>query len=326
MMKQENQAVVSVIIPVYNICDYIQKCVKSVLEQSYEKLDVILIDDGSSDGSGQICDLLAQKDSRIRVFHQDNGGLSAARNVGINEAKGDYLVFVDGDDWIDEDMIELLLKYSICEDADIVECSYRNIYNDRIEEETANTGEIVVGDGQYAMRCQLRWKYFKAIACNKLYKVQLFQGGKRFPSGRYHEDEFFTHKVFCDAHKLVYIDLSKYNYVREREGSITGVVTSKIIDRCYAFRERIDFVEEKELYDLVDDVRRVYCYVLFECMFRCYQAGIKDQKVMDYLQFLADEKELVLSWDIDEEYKQMYRLLCESYDAFAESYQINPIR
>lgn len=309
---------VSVIVPVYNVEQYIYKCVRSIQKQTWSNIEILLIDDGSTDLSGVLCDRYARRDQRIRVIHKENGGLSDARNHGLDLAKGEYFVFVDSDDWVDEDMVEILLKTAVRENADVVECSYRNVFKDRVEEETACSGELVTGDGIYAMFCQLRWRYFKSVAWNKLYHRKLFADGKRYPKGRYHEDEFLTHQIFYEAGKLVYIDVSKYNYVREREGSITGKLSSNILDGCYALRERVDFAEQKELGDLTDDIKDIYCYILFDRISRCRKEHIMDDRMIQLQDLIRKEKEQVLSWNLTEENKKLYTILCDSFDLFAE--------
>ncbi len=314
---------VSVIVPVYNVEPYIDKCVRSIQKQTWQNLEILLIDDGSADRSGILCDRYARKDPRIRVIHKENGGLSDARNCGIDLANGEYFLFVDSDDWIDEDMVELLLKLAVREQAEVAECSYRSIYQDHVEEETACSGELITADGVYAMFCQLRWRYFKSVAWNKLYHRKLFADGKRYPKGRYHEDEFLTHQIFYAAEKLVYLDVSKYNYVREREGSITGQLSSKILDGCYALRERVAFAEEKKLGELTDDIKNIYCYILFDRIYRCRKASIMDARMEQLLDMVRKEKEQALSWNLTEENKKLYSILCDSCELFAASYQ-NP--
>ena len=120
-------ATISIIVPVYNVEKYLERCVKSIQNQTYSDLEIILVDDGSPDSSGALCDQYAKEDKRIKVIHKKNGGLSEARNYGIEAATGSYIMFIDSDDWIDLDMAEMLCKLSNKYDADIVECSWRNI-------------------------------------------------------------------------------------------------------------------------------------------------------------------------------------------------------
>lgn len=313
---------VSVIVPIYNVEEYLVRCVKSIQNQTLRDIEIILVDDGATDRSGYMCDEMARYDERIKVIHKKNGGLSDARNAGIDVAKGDFVFFVDSDDWIDEDTLELLYKIAIDENADIVECSYRNVFIDYVDNETANTGEMIIGDSVFALKGQMSWKYFKSVAWNKLYHKKIFEDGKRYPVGRYHEDEFFTHKAFCSADKLVYIDSAKYNYVRERKGSITNKVTSKILDGCYAIRERIDYLREKQMpEEILPIVQNGYCWILFDRLYRCYKEDIQDDKMNKLIEDLKKDKEEVLSWNIAEEYKKRYKIFCDSYELFVETYE-----
>lgn len=233
--------VISVIVPIYNVEKYLVRCLQSIIKQTYQNLEIILVDDGSTDTSGKLCDKFAEKDSRIIVIHKKNGGLSDARNVGIDKSSGSYLVFVDSDDWIDPDMISILYNVAQKNNSDIIECSYRNIYKDHILEETNCNAEIINGDYVTALEGMLDWRYFKPVAWNKLYKRNVIKD-IRYPVGRLHEDEFTTYKYFYNAKKVSYIDVSKYNYDRTREDSITGRgFSEKNLDACWAFRERVDF-------------------------------------------------------------------------------------
>lgn len=318
----EKQPVISVIVPVYNVQDYIGKCVKSIQKQTYGHLEILLVDDGSTDLSGMLCDKMQKLDERIQVIHKENGGLSSARNAGIDQARGDFLFFVDSDDWIDPDTLEILIRIAEREDADIVECSYRNVYEDHVEEETANTGEMVIGDAAFAMQCQLDWRYFKSIACNKLYRNCIFEDGKRYPIGRFHEDEFFTHQTFWAAKKLVYIDLSKYNYFRKRIGSITNHISSGLLDGCYALRERVDFAVERNMDEqLIQNIQNVYCYIVFDRLYKLAKAKVKDSRVEQMLLFLNNDKPKVLSWNIAQQYEVLYKILCESYEKFLAEWE-----
>lgn len=271
---------ISVIVPVYKVEDYLERCVCSICRQTYENLEIILVDDGSPDACGRMCDSFAAIDSRIKVIHKINGGLSDARNAGIEALTGESVVFVDSDDWLDPDMIELLHRMKQEYKADIVECSYRNIYKDRIEEETTCSAEIVEGDSQFALEGMLDWRYFKPIAWNKLYNRQSL-GNVRFPKGKLHEDEFTTYQYFWNAEKLVYVDVSKYNYDRTRDDSITGgQFRENNLDACWAFRERVDFFYKNQVKaELQRKMNNIYCWYVLECLYKCYKHKIHGDKV-----------------------------------------------
>lgn len=310
---------ISIIVPVYNVQKYLPRCLDSILSQTFQDLEILLIDDGSTDQSGELCEDYAKKDNRIRVIHKLNGGLSDARNAGIDIANGEYIAFVDSDDWIDSDYCELLYDTAIKNKAMIAECSYRCVYKDKIAEETDNTGEVIIGDEIFALTGELEWRYFKPVAWNKLYHSSIFKDGKRYPVGKYHEDEFFTHQAFFSAKKLVYVDKSKYNYECGRSDSITGCVTEKVLDSCYAWRERVDFMIENNLpQELICKMQEAYVWLLGDRIGRCYDNGIVGKKTDELIRFIQKEIKTVLSWSICDYSKKQYLVLCESIWLYME--------
>ncbi len=309
---------ISIVVPVYNTEKELERCVDSLRAQTLENIEIILVDDGSKDSSGKICDEYAQRDRRIKVIHKANGGLSDARNCGINTACGTFIMFVDSDDWIDADMCETLYHVALQEKAEIVECSYRNIYPDHVEEETENTGKIITGNSTFALLKQLEWKYFKSVAWNKLYFRDIFSDGKRYPKGRFHEDEFFTHQAFYSATTLAYVDVSKYNYWHGRSNSITGSINENILDSCYALRSRVDFVVGNNIKEVEKPVKEMYCWMLFDRLYKCHKSGAEGTKLKQILIDIQKDKENVLSWDISEDYKREYKILLQSYDDFCK--------
>lgn len=215
----ENFPLISIIVPIYNVEKYLAKCVQSILHQSYDNLEIILIDDGSTDTSPIICDQLSARDNRILVVHQANGGLSSARNAGLDRATGDYIGFVDSDDWIEEDMYMTLLTAAKEYNADIAICTH---FVDK-EKETIpvnNTGEHKIYSREEALKELFKDKLIKNYAWNKLYKKELFTN-IRFPIGRFFEDIAVIYKLFNQASKVVLICESKYHYLL-RHDSIIG--------------------------------------------------------------------------------------------------------
>ncbi|MDD3142301.1 MAG: glycosyltransferase [Lachnospiraceae bacterium] len=236
----------SVIVAVYNIETYLEKCVRSIINQTYKKLEIILVDDGSTDHSGEICDLLAKEDSRIRVIHKKNGGLSDARNAGIEIATGEFIAFVDGDDWIDSDMYESMLYELKKYHADVVICSFRKIYNDKIVDES--TGKVFCYEGKEALRrvlSEVDSVRIQNAVWNKVCR-KAFLGEQRFPKGKWYEDVVFTTKFIARASRCIYLDSSKYNYVMDRKGSIMNVGFSQRIltDLIPAYLEKAAFLKE----------------------------------------------------------------------------------
>lgn len=293
---------ISVIVPIYNVERYLERCVESIQKQTYQNLEIILVDDGSPDSSGEMCDSFSKTDERIKVIHKANGGLSDARNAGIEQASGEYLAFVDSDDWLDLDMLEILHTACAEYNADIAECSYRNLYADCVKEETSCSGEIVTGDAIFALEGMLDWRYFKPNAWNKIYKRCVI-GDIRYPKGRIHEDEFTTYKYFYNAEKLVYVDISKYNYDRRRVDSITGEKFREAnLDSCWAFRERMDFFEEHGISSLERKMNDIYCWQVLELLYKCYKNDIRGQKVNRLIEQMTQDIPYLKMHDVNPEY------------------------
>ena len=205
---------ISVIVPVFNVAGYLPQCVDSILSQDYGNLEVILIDDGSTDGSGEICDRYAALDSRVRAIHQKNGGAAAAKNAGLRLATGEYLAFADSDDYLEPGAYGFLMKILLENGADAVQGSFREVYRNRAEEQRIS--EEILEGYDYLLRfpkdfsCALLW--------NKLYRRALFDG-VFFEEGHKIDDEYFTYQGFLQPRKVVRMDRVVYNY-RKRASSV----------------------------------------------------------------------------------------------------------
>lgn len=242
------EELISVIVPVYKVEKYLRKCLDSVCGQTWNKLEIILVDDGSPDGCGAICDEYAEKDSRVKVIHKENGGLSDARNAGLEAAAGRYIGFVDSDDYIKPEMYESMLHKMKNEDVDLVVCGVLNVDEQgnvltgkqmpMPEKDMRMTGEEALG--QLAGRNLICF----GTAVNRLYKAELFQG-IRFPVGRLHEDDFVAHRILGKCGKVYFLGESLYYYV-QRPGSITMEVFSlKRLDGVDAWLDRAQYALEK---------------------------------------------------------------------------------
>lgn len=217
------EKLVSVIVPVYNVEDYIENCLASISAQSYRYLDIIIVNDGATDHSLSICERFVQADERMRLITQSNQGLSAARNTGLDHARGSYICFVDSDDFVHPDYVHTLLELLIAYDADIVQCAYTRFGTaSDIRVDDAAMPEITVYDRDIFLESLYNKQFYPAniISWNKLYKKELWTS-VRFPSGRLHEDEFTTPETMLKADKIVLTTQPLYYYL-QREGSITS--------------------------------------------------------------------------------------------------------
>lgn len=216
---------ISVIVPIYKVEPYLQKCIDSILAQTYHHLEIILVDDGSPDCCGSICDEYARRDSRVIVIHKQNGGLSDARNAGLLRASGDYIGFVDSDDWIETDMFETLLDLSIRNDADITICGTYRVVCDAVAlpPYSLETSDTSVYEEQDAVIKLCEDQDIHSHVWNKLFRRKLFNT-IHFPIGQFFEDIFIMHELFGQANRVVFSREPKYYYL-ERTGSIVGSIS-----------------------------------------------------------------------------------------------------
>lgn len=238
---------ISVIVPIYNVENYLEDCINSILNQSYKELEIILVDDGSPDSCGKICDKYAEKDSRITVIHKKNGGLSDARNTGINVANGEYLSFVDSDDLLHKDFYLTLFNMLIDNNADISSCNFLKFTGEKISDKSIKNPIIKTISNIDALNDLYTDKYVNYIvACNKLYKATLFKDLK-FPVGKIHEDEFTTPKVLFKANKIAVTEEELY-YYRQTPNSITNSQFNiNNLDFLEAINNRLSFINENKL-------------------------------------------------------------------------------
>lgn len=224
---------ISVIIPVYNCEKYLPDCLESVLAQSFTELEIIVIDDGSTDKSGKICDEYAKKDARIQVIHQANRGVSASRNTGIEHMTGDLVSFIDADDTLDPDMYEFLYLLMNRYGADIVHCGYRHVVGEEIRL-VHDTRKVVVQNQEEALQCLIGAKLFVGSLWNKLYKAELVKNLTFDENLKINEDILFNFLLFSKAKKTVFADYAKYNYIAHLDSSACFVTPDlkKSLDSC----------------------------------------------------------------------------------------------
>lgn len=250
-MIEHNNKLISIVVAVYNVEKYISACIDSLLAQNYANVEIILVDDGSTDHSGEICDSYSKRDKRIKVIHKENGGLSSARNVGIEMANGSLIGFVDGDDTVEKEMYEQLYTNMISTNSDISICGRYYVYEDgekviRYKEKP----EMKVMNSKEAIAEMNSFSSFDMAAWDKLYKTSLFNS-IRFPVGKLSEDYFIMYKLFLSSDKICYTPKPLYNYM-QRQNSISHTKNINF-DFIEAAKEQMIGVEEKypELKDIL---------------------------------------------------------------------------
>ncbi len=244
---------ISVVVPVYKVEAYLDKCVGSVAGQTYRDLEIILVDDGSPDSCPAMCDAWAEKDDRIRVIHKPNGGLSDARNAGMAAARGEFIAFVDSDDWIAPEMLERLLLAMERDDSDIAACAVEMVWEDGTPSRLLTVRENCVLNRQEAQRTLLKEKLLKQPVWYKLYRRETIEG-VLFEVGKYHEDVFWSYQAVGNARRVSLIDYVGYYYL-QRGGSIMGESYSlKRLDALEAVERRYDYFT-RQFPDLAAEAR-----------------------------------------------------------------------
>lgn len=247
---------VSIVVPVYNAEKYLTKCVSSILAQTYRDLEIILVDDGSTDSSGEICDSFAQSDKRIRTLHKENGGVSSARNMAIDIAMGDFIVFVDSDDYIHPEYVEYLLSLCIENQCKEAQVSYRYVHDD------------FGGQNSGGIHVEKKWSFvdlffspsrnYRAIVCGKIFSSDLFDH-YRFPTGRIYEDEEAAFYLSYYAQNIIVSDRPMYFYRMSENSIMRNSQKSINWDFLYNYKGIISFLENKGERILLDGVRKELC-------------------------------------------------------------------
>ena len=258
---------ISVIVPIYNVEKYLPRCVDSLLTQTFRDFELILVEDGSPDNCAAICDNYAKSDPRIRVIHKTNGGLSDARNAGLRVSKGEYISFIDSDDWVAPDFLEHMMELLNNEHADICECRVSKKY----EEIESSSGTVQDSKSEYSSEDAVIWHYsaeealreliqdgvFRQHVWNKLYSRNCIEGVD-FPVGKMNEDEFWTFQVFGNAKKLIKTDRILYYYFQRTDSIMGNAFSLKRLDALDGKLNRQVFIEKQ--FPSLSDVARLNLY------------------------------------------------------------------
>lgn len=229
------QFLVSIVVPVYNVSAFLDRCVQSIVNQNYTNLEIILVDDGSTDQSGDKCDQWGKKDSRIVIYHKENGGLSDARNFGIKKSSGQYIAFIDSDDYVLPNYVEMLVSILIDKEADISITDFFVTRNKEYMGKETRFLKTYIYNAKDAIEVMCYQKYFGPSACGKLYRRECFEN-IQFPVGTLYEDIAVMYKIFAMAKKIVYSPIKTYAYYK-RSGSI--------VNGCFSVK-KMNYVEHTE--------------------------------------------------------------------------------
>lgn len=264
------QQLISVIIPIYKVEDYLSRCVDSIINQTYKNLEIILVDDASPDNCPAICDEYAKKDSRVKVIHKKNGGLSDARNAGMKIAKGEYISFIDSDDWIDHRTYEITVKAMEDTNSNIGAFGYISTNDDN--EKSIYNDYYTILNSEQAISATADNVSVGTVVWNKVYKKFVLDD-LEFRVGKYNEDEFFTFYALDKAKKIVYINAKLYFYF-QRSSSIMGTYSLKRLDMLDAVYERMIFTK-KYYPNILNKTKLSFC----GCCIYHYQMLLKNNKL-----------------------------------------------
>lgn len=282
---QKEDPLITVVVPIYNVEKYLNECINSIIAQSYKNLEIILVDDGSTDRCGVLCDEYQKRDMRIRVIHQENEGLSGARNSAIDIAKGEYITFVDSDDWISQDMLEKLYQRMVEIDADMVVSGIESFYENGMKKSNNHNNKVFTYTKEEAFDCFLFNDYLTPCVCGKLYKTSLWNG-IRHPKGKLFEDQFTTYKIIDRCSKVVFLTTPLYHY-RKRSDSIGHSAFGEKTYHLYeAINEEYKFIINKYS---IDCPNIVVAKITWEIVFvnMMILAGYQDMSVVREVQRFA---------------------------------------
>ena len=273
---------ISVIVPVYKVEMYLKRCIDSIVTQTYSNIELILIDDGSPDNCPQICESYKEKDSRIVVIHKKNEGLSAARNKGLDIAHGDYITFIDSDDWVSTEYLSKLYSSIKETNADIAIVNHKQVTDFPVKLSKKNRTIRLFSRQEALFELIARQNQPFVISCGKLYRKELFNA-IRFPTGKCHEDEFTSHLLINKVSRIVYSDRTLYFYY-QRPDSITR--ENHILDAIDAFENRLNFTIENNLKDLISFAAINLCWKYLNFAYEKYL------KKDDYKHILTKAKKI----------------------------------
>lgn len=282
---------ISVIIPVYGVESYIDRCVRSIVNQSYRNLEIILVDDGSPDNCPAMCDEWAKRDARIKVLHKINGGLSDARNAGMSIATGELIGFVDSDDWVSTEMYQFLYENMVKSDSDISACGVKMVWDDESQNKILTPKGNYVLNRQEAMEAIIQESILKQPVWYKLYKTKLVRDIP-FPVGRCNEDVFWSYQAIGKAYRVSVFETPCYYYFQRKDSIMGKAYSLKRLDALDAKLERLEYMETN-----IPELRELAKWDLWFSSMYSMQRSLKCLSPMEYK--IARQKIRKITKDIE---------------------------
>lgn len=310
-----NNQLISIIVPVYKVEPYLEKCIQSIINQTYKNIEIILVNDASPDNCGNICDEYALKDSRIKVIHKEyNTGLSDTRNIGISRAIGEYIGFVDSDDYVNETMYENMYKLLIEKDADVCICNFYNVEGDKFSIKNPKKGIREYSKIEILKEILID-REIQSYAWNKLYKRTLFNNIK-YPIGKKYEDIGTTFYLLEKCNKVVVSDEPEYYYLNRSDSIVNTTDEQTIMDYIDIINDRYDYIQKK-----YSDLKKYNIYCLAKILITAYAdrfrlksiEGKNDKKIHDLYNkvksIMKEYESEVIELFNEEQKMQLYTLL-----------------
>ena len=306
---------ISIIVPIYNVDKYLEECIESLKNQTYKNLEIILINDGSTDESVKICEKYKEKDNRIVFINKNNGGAASAKNEGLKMATGDYIAFVDSDDFIELDMIEYMVNTIKKYNSDIVQCSFTNLYKNTEKFKQDTIVEQKISSKDFLELFLTKWD--SSLFWNKLFKREVIEN-VFFKEGRCIDDEFFTYKCVINSKNIVTSNKIVYNYRMRKSGVMKSESSQKQI-----LKDRVDYLYER--YELVRKIYKDLDKSFLEHLLTYYLIISKDyyvdEKLLDYMKNnLKSIKGKIITSNIDIRIKmQILKFMMTKSDKYIQS-------
>lgn len=256
---------ISVIVPIYNVEKYLNRCIESIVNQTYRDLEIILVDDGSTDHCGEMCDDWVRKDERIKIIHKENGGLSDARNAGMKIANGNYIAFVDSDDWIDLFMYEHMMRIMNANQSEIVSCGFRKVQKKELGNEPSEI-QWKQYDAESALKAMITEKGLNQVVWNKLYERSIIDG-IWFEKGKCNEDEFWSYQVIGRAKRITAIKNVYYNYFQREDSIINEIYSLKRLDGLEGKENRQKYIDR--YYPRLSGISRLNLFYSYMYAYQC---------------------------------------------------------
>jgi glycosyltransferase involved in cell wall biosynthesis len=266
-----NNELISVIVPIYKVEQWLPQCIDSILAQTHKNLEIILVDDGSPDESGKICDDYAKKDSRVRVIHKKNGGQSTARNAALDVANGEYIGFVDGDDWIEPSMYEVLISHLKEYNAQIVQCGCYIWNNGQVQKDLECRQQILMSSDEVldSLSSSSSLKEINTSVCNKLFSKDVINK-TRFSPVRAYEDDEFVYRTVGASEKILFIPSWQYNYNQHDNSTMTASFSLNRIALVTIQKNICDYIKERRP-QLFNEAQKVLCsrqFFILHCLYQ----------------------------------------------------------